>query len=38
MQAAQVTHFWMAGVMVIMAVFGVIAVVGYLRQSRRDPR
>jgi hypothetical protein len=33
MQATVVTHIWMAGVMMIMAAFGLIALVGYLRKK-----
>jgi hypothetical protein len=34
MQQVDVTHIWMAGVMLVMAAFGLIAVVGYLRQKK----
>lgn len=34
MQAIDVTHIWMAGVMSVMATFGIIAVVGYLRHRQ----
>jgi len=34
MQQIDVTHIWMAGVMSVMATFGLIAVVGYLRQRK----
>jgi hypothetical protein len=33
MQPADVTHIWMAGVMLVMATFGLIAVLGYLRKK-----
>jgi hypothetical protein len=34
MLQADVTHIWMAGVMLVMAAFGLIAVVGYLLQKK----
>jgi hypothetical protein len=34
MQQIDVTHIWMAGVMSVMATFGLIAVIGYLRQRK----
>jgi hypothetical protein len=34
MQSIDVTHIWMAGVMSVMATFGLIAIVGYLRQRK----
>ena len=34
MQDSVVTHIWMAGVMLVMAIFGLIAIVGYLRQKK----
>jgi hypothetical protein len=34
MQDSVVTHIWMAGVMLVMATFGLIAIVGYLRQKK----
>jgi hypothetical protein len=34
MQDSVVTHIWMAGVMLVMASFGVIAIIGYLRQKK----
>jgi hypothetical protein len=34
MQPIDVTHIWMAGVMSVMATFGLIAIIGYLRQRK----
>jgi hypothetical protein len=34
MQQTDVTHIWMAGVMLVMAAFGLIALVGYMRQKK----
>jgi predicted metal-binding membrane protein len=34
MQPVDVTHIWMAGVMLVMASFGLIAVIGYLRAKK----
>ena len=33
MEELAVTRLWMAGVVIAMAVFGIIALVGYLRQN-----
>ena len=34
MEDLAVTRLWMAGVVAAMAVFGIIAIVGYLRQKK----
>ncbi len=34
MEEIVVTRLWMAGVVAIMAIFGVIALIGYLRQGK----
>jgi hypothetical protein len=34
MQEATVTQIWMAGVMAIMAGYGLIAIVGYMRNRK----
>ncbi len=34
MEEIVVTRLWMAGVVAIMAIFGAIALVGYLRQGK----
>jgi hypothetical protein len=34
MQDVTVAHIWMAGVMLVMAVFGLVAIVGHIRQRK----
>lgn len=34
MQETTVTQIWMAGVMAIMAAYGLIAIVGYMRRKK----
>jgi hypothetical protein len=36
MEELVVTRLWMAGVVAAMAVFGIIALVGYLRQNENN--
>lgn len=36
MQEMMIEHYWMAGVMVVMAMFGGAAIVGYLYDQRRN--
>jgi hypothetical protein len=36
MEELIVTRLWMAGVVAAMAVFGIIALVGYLRQNKNS--
>jgi len=38
MDELQVTQVWMAGVVVMMLIFGGIALVGYFRQKSRDEK
>ncbi len=35
MEEIAVTRLWMAGVVTAMAIFGIIAVIGYLRQGKQ---
>ncbi len=37
MEELVVTRFWMAGVVGMMLVFGVIALVGWIRQGGKNP-
>ena len=36
MEEIVVTRLWMAGVVAMMAIFSVIALVGYLRQGKKE--
>jgi uncharacterized membrane protein len=36
MEEIVVTRLWMAGVVAAMAIFGIAAVIGYLRREKRD--
>lgn len=36
MEDLVVTRFWMAGVMAVMVIFGVISLVGIIAKSKRD--
>lgn len=37
MEELFVTRLWMAGVVMAMAVFGIIALIGHIRQAKKNP-